>query len=84
MSKTESNSQRSIEKEWLDVRGLTNYADVSERTVRDWIHRPNNPLPAVQVLVKRSVFDDWLTAHPVQSSQGVDLIVNDLMKGILG
>ena len=37
------------EREWLDLRTLTEYACVSERTLREWIHRFENPLPAVQV-----------------------------------
>ena len=54
-------------KEWLDLKAITHqYACVSERTVREWIHRLKNPLPAVQVdkkiLIRRSVFDRWLEA----------------------
>jgi hypothetical protein len=53
------------------------YACVSERTLRDWIHLPISPLPAVQVangkiLIKRSTFDRWLESHPVRSSE-IDL-----------
>ena len=55
--------------EWLDLRALQRYACVSERTLREWIHRPVNPLPAVRVgtklLVRRGVFDAWLEAHQV-------------------
>jgi hypothetical protein len=47
--------------EWLDMKALQRYACVSERTLRGWIHRATNPLPAVQVgtklLVRRSTFD---------------------------
>jgi len=74
--------------EWLDLRALTQYACVSERTVREWIHRPNNPLPAAQVgnklLVRKSVFDEWLAAHTVAPSHGVDVIVNDVMRRMRG
>jgi hypothetical protein len=35
--------------EWLDLKALTRYAYVCERTLRDWMHRPVDPLPAVQV-----------------------------------
>jgi excisionase family DNA binding protein len=86
MSRAESNSLQWVRLEWLDLRALTKYAAVSERTIREWIHRSNNPLPAVQVgkklLVRRSAFDEWLTAHKVERSQSVDLIVNDVMKRI--
>jgi hypothetical protein len=36
-------------REWLDLRALTQYASVSQRTIREWIHRSGNPLPAAQV-----------------------------------
>ena len=46
--------------EWLDLKALTGHACVSERTLREWIHRPTNPLPATQVgkiLIRRTSFD---------------------------
>jgi hypothetical protein len=73
--------------EWMDLKSLRTYACVSDRSVRDWIHRPQHPLPAVQVekgkfLVKRSEFDKWLIAHTFQSVDSVDFdgIVNDVLK----
>ena len=36
--------------EWLDLKALQLYACVSERTLREWIHRPFNPLPAARVV----------------------------------
>jgi hypothetical protein len=36
--------------EWLDLKALTGYACVSERTLREWIHRDSNPLPASRVV----------------------------------
>jgi excisionase family DNA binding protein len=63
--------------EWLDLKGLTRYAAVSERTLREWIHRSSNPLPASQVgtklLVKRSTFDRWVEAHAVTPADSVDV-----------
>jgi excisionase family DNA binding protein len=77
-------------KEWLDLRAITRHACVSERTIREWIHRTKNPLPAVQVdkkiLIRRSVFDRWLEAHPYQPVISIDVgrvadeIVNSLRK----
>jgi excisionase family DNA binding protein len=56
--------------EWMDLRRLTAYAAVSERTLREWIHRLENPLPAVRVgtklLVRKSTRDRWLEAHQVR------------------
>ena len=75
------------DREWLGLRELTAYASVSERTLRTWMHRAVNPLPAVQVagkiLVRRSQFDQWLEQHRMRaiSSVDVDGIVNELVGG---
>lgn len=81
-------SQSDDTKEWLDLRAITRYACVSDRTVREWLHRLKNPLPAVQVgnkiLIRRSVFDRWLEAHPFRPvvSIDIDLVVNDVLHGL--
>jgi len=63
--------------EWLGLRGLTQCAAVSERTLRAWIHSPGDPLPAVRVrgkiLVNRRASDAWLRAHPVKPANSLDL-----------
>lgn len=73
--------------EWLDLRSLQKYACVSERTLRDWIHRAVDPLPAVRVqckiLVRRSEFDRWLEAHQVRHID-VGCIVDELVAGVKG
>ncbi len=73
--------------EWLDLRGLQQYACVSERTLREWIHRSTNPLPAARVglkiLVRKSVFDGWLERHEVKVVD-IGSIVEDLVVGIRG
>lgn len=54
-------------REWLGLRELSVYADVSERTLRSWIRSPRDPLPATRVggkvLVRRSEFDRFLERH---------------------
>jgi hypothetical protein len=79
-------SERS-QPEWLDMKALRGYACVSERTVRDWIRRPVNLLPAVQVnskiLVRRSTFDQWLERHHVKVVD-VTGIVEELVAGMAG
>lgn len=68
--------------EWLDLRALQEYACVSERTLRTWIHRPVCPLPAVRVgtkiLVRRSAFDTWLETHKVKGMD-LDTILNEMV-----
>lgn len=73
---------------WLDLRALTEYACVSERTIRGWIHSPTNPLPAVQVgrkiLVSRRMFDTWLERHTVRPLEeiNIDVIVREVVEGV--
>jgi excisionase family DNA binding protein len=71
--------------EWLDLKALRQHACVSERTIRDWIHRPADPLPAARVgtkiLVRRSVFDRWLEAHEIKRVD-IGCIVNGLIAGV--
>jgi len=71
--------------EWMDLRSLRQYACVSERTFREWIHRPSNPLPAVRVgakvLVKRRDFDRWLGNHCVKNAD-ISGIVEKIVAGM--
>jgi len=70
---------------WLDMKALQRYACVSERTLREWIHRADDPLPAAQVgtkiLVRRSGFDRWLEAHQVKTID-VGRIVDEMLAGV--
>jgi hypothetical protein len=74
-----------IQREWLDLKGLVAYAAVSERTLRQWIHRGVDALPASQVdgkiLVKVTKFDEWLESHPVARLEAVNVgaVVDEFM-----
>ena len=76
--------------EWLDLKALQQYACISERTIRGWIRRPINPLPAARVgtkiLVRRSTFDEWLEMHPLTLTDNHDVgsIVDQLVAEIRG
>ncbi len=63
--------------EWLGLRQVTQYANVSERTIRAWIHSPLDPLHAAKVrgkiLVRKSDFDAYLERHKVTARGSVDL-----------
>jgi hypothetical protein len=70
-------TQPGIQPEWLDLKGLTCYAAVSERILRDWIHRAVDPLPAARIrtkiYVRRTTFDRWLESHPVVPAESLDV-----------
>lgn len=75
-----------VQPEWMDLKAVQAYACVSERTIREWIRLPVNPLPASQagggkILVKRSRLDAWLEAHPYQPIDAIDVnqITDEIM-----
>ena len=74
--------------EWLDLKALCQHACVSERTLRSWIHAPENPLPAScvgkKILVRRRVFDDWLERHAVKSlaSGSIGRMVDEILEEV--
>lgn len=73
--------------EWLSLRELTDYADISARTLRSWIYSRSDPLPAVKVsgkvLVRKSDFDRYLDRHRIRPLRDIDLdgIVQEVLKG---
>jgi hypothetical protein len=73
--------------EWMDLKALQQYACVSERTLREWVHRPIDPLPAarveVKILVRRSTFDLWLENHRL-TAVDVGCIVDEMVAGLTG
>jgi hypothetical protein len=75
-------------REWLGLRELTEYADISERTLRSWIYSTVDPLPAAKVcgkvLVRRSDFDAYLQRHRIKplTEINIDAIVRGVMKGV--
>ena len=75
-----------IEPEWMDMKSLTHYACFSERTAREWMQLPVNPLPAVRVgrklLFRRSDIDRWLEGHRLPPS-GIKCIVQEIVENIV-
>jgi len=72
--------------EWLDLKALTRYACVSDRTLRAWIHDPVDPLSASQVgtkiLVRRRTFDEYVEKHRMQPPASVDPMVEEILAGM--
>jgi excisionase family DNA binding protein len=73
-------------REWLGLRELSVYANVSERTLRLWIRSPRDPLPATKirgkVLVRRTDFDRFLERHQIQPLAAID--VDRIVDEVLG
>ena len=80
-------AQQVMDRQWLGLKELTQYADISERTIRSWIYSPVDPLPAAKVcgkvLVRRSDFDNYLQHHRIKPLQEIDIdaIVRNVVKG---
>ncbi len=75
--------------EWLDLKALTEYACVSEKTLRTWIHSPANPLPAYQrgnkIYVRRHEFDLWLERHSIKkNSVAIKHVVDEIVRSVGG
>ena len=74
--------------EWLDLRALCRYACASERTLREWIHRPSDALPAyriaAKIFVKRSEFDAWIRGHVIRSAskEKIEQIVDEVIRQV--
>jgi excisionase family DNA binding protein len=77
-----------MEQEWLGLRQVAQYASLSDRILRTWIHAPVDPLPAVRVggkiLIKKSDLDLWLERRRVKPLEAVDLdgIVKNVLQGL--
>lgn len=73
-----ANTSLAFYPEWMDLQGLTQYAAVSDRTLRDWIHSDVDPFPAVRrggkFLVNRRAFDAWLLVHTVKPANSLKQI----------
>lgn len=73
--------------EWMGLKQVTCYVNLSDRTVRSWIHERTDPLPAVRVrgkiLVRRSELDAWLERRRLQSLEkfNLDAILKEVMGG---
>jgi excisionase family DNA binding protein len=56
-----------VEKPYLTVEDIAHLLDVSIDTVRNWINRKNNPLPAYKIgrewRIKREDFERFLQAR---------------------
>ena len=73
----------------MDLKTLSRYACSGERTIREWIHRHNDPLPASQaggkIRVNRQSFDSWMERQQVKGEHvDVDRIVNEICSGVTG
>ena len=81
-------TQQVMDRQWLGLKELTQYADLSERTIRSWIYSAVDPLPAAKVcgkvLVRKSDFDAYLQRHRIKRLDEINLdaTVQDAIRGV--
>lgn len=77
-----------VEEEYFTLRALVRYSGLSLRTLRNYLHHADHPLPHFRlpgkILVKRSDFDAWIRRFQAEARRGPSLeaIVNEVMAGI--
>jgi len=77
-----------IKKEYLSVAELSDYCGISPRTLRDLLKDPVNPIPLYRIgaagriiRIKKSEFDHWMESQRAGQCDGIDEIVENLLKG---
>jgi len=75
-----------VTKEYLKIAEAAEYSSISQRTLRDNLKDPVNPIPHFRVgtagriiRIKKSEFDEWMNSQ--RATQGDE--INELMEGIL-
>ena len=68
---------------WAKIKQAAKYADISERTLRDWLKQglKHSRLPTGTILIRYSDIDDWLESFAVNDDQ-VDRIVDEVCKDL--
>ena len=73
--------------EYLPLRGLSVYAGISVRRLRDHLHDPVAPLPHFRiggkVLVRRAEYDAWAARFRANLAPAIDGVVDDVMRKLL-
>ena len=75
-------------KEWMSLTRIPKeYADISERQLRNFLNHPTHPLPARRVsgkwLVYRPDLDEWLRSFP-RAGEDVDRMVDEVLNDLKG
>ena len=83
----ERQNVRDMDDQYMSVRSLSAYADISVRTLRALLVRRHAPLPHYRIggkiLVRRSEFDPWAAEFKiVRPPLDLDAVVGDVMRGL--
>ncbi len=85
-------SRRLVEREYLNVKELSQYSGLGARTIWSFLKDAANPLPHIRIgrkiiRIKRTDFDTWIRVYYVSATEGknpadriVREVVNDFRK----
>ncbi len=73
--------------EYLPVADLSKYCGISQRTIRDLLKDPVNPIPFYRVgvagriiRIKKSEFDEWMQSQKSTQPNEIDELVAEILK----
>jgi len=76
-----------IRKEYLSIAELSKYCGISQRTIRDLLKAPINPIPFYRVgaagriiRIKKSEFDEWMQSQRSTQENEIDDLVVEILK----
>ena len=72
---------------YLDLKALAEYSSIPVRTLRDYLHHPDGPIPYYcvtrKIFVRQSEFDAWMRSHRGKPNMIVDSIVSEVVNDVI-
>ncbi len=72
--------------DYLSLRALAAYSDMSVRTLRNYLTHTTNPMPHYRmdgkILEERSEFDVWIRSFRVERSDSLNDMVDEVMEAL--
>lgn len=74
----------SLKDQYLDLKGLSVYSNLSVSTLRDYIHRGTLPGYKVKgkILILRSEFDGWMNGFRINRKRDINRMVDGVMEDL--
>ncbi len=76
-----------VMREYYSISNLSEYTGISGRTLRDLLHCPSNPIPHYRIgstgrilRIKKAEFDDWMMSQRATNENGIDALLESVMK----
>ena len=83
----QSSGVAALTNRYLDLPRLAEYSSIPVRTLRDYLHLPDDPIPHYRItrkiFVRQSEFDVWMRSHRGKPNMIVDTIVSEVVNDII-